>query len=363
MPSVPGIDEKNGMWRYRIRIGGGRRIVVATGLEATRENLAAAKRLLDEHKARLLLGEEPEQTEDVSFPEACDRFLEHKLAKHRDKPATANRAKGSLASWKAFMGERMIGTWMRGDVMDYMTWRRTTGRLEVTIRKDVHAGRQLARFAIAHGWITADPFIGVEVPSDRNSLNELVLTREEVDAYLAQADRHHSLGDLARLMVNQGIRPDCEGLRIRVDDVDLDRSLLHIWNSKTRAGRRTLLLTEESKGILARRIADAPGCWVFPGWVHVAGPVYHKVADRQLTYSAITGAHERTLKQAEGFPPFGLYSLRHTFATWFYDSTKDLVALKEVLGHSDLRTVLRYVNDSQPRMNKAMKQYENGRAC
>ena len=51
-----------------------------------------------------------------------------------------------------------------------------------------------------------------------------------------------------------------------------------------------------------------------------------------MTCSAITGAHERVLKKAIGFPPFGLYSLRHTCATWFYDSTKDSVALKEVLG-------------------------------
>jgi len=84
--------------------------VVATGLEATRENLVAAKRLLDEHKARLLLGEESEQPQNVSFEKASERFLEHKVAKHRDKPATANRARGSLSSWKAFMGQRMIWT-------------------------------------------------------------------------------------------------------------------------------------------------------------------------------------------------------------------------------------------------------------
>ena len=135
---------------------------------------------------------------------------------------------------------------------------------------------------------------------------------------------------------------------------------MHIRNSKTKAGRRTLLRTAESKAILDRRIVAAPGPWVFPGWVHVAGPVHRNIADRQLTYSAITGAHELVLKKATGFPPFGLYSLRHTFATWFYDSTKGLVALKEVLGQSDLRSVLRYVNDSQPRMDKAMRAYQNG---
>ena len=339
---VPGIDEKNGLWRYRIRIGGGRRIVVSTGLKATRGNLAVAKRLLDEHKARLLLGRgEPGATEKISFEEASERFLDHKRAKHHDKPATAKRTQGSLSSWKAFMNRRAIRTWTRGDGLDYMTWRRKTGKLEVTIRKDIHAGRQLARFALAHGWLKNDPFADVEVPSDRDSVNELVLTREKVDGYLRVADCHHSLGDLARLIVNQGIRPDCEGLQLRTDDVDLEPGLLYIRNSKTRAGRRSLRLTDESKDVLARRIAAAPGPWVFPGRVHVGGPVYRETADRPLTYSAITGAHERVLKKAEGVPPFVLYSLRHTFATWFYDSTKDLVALKEVLGHSDLRTVLR----------------------
>ena len=64
-------------------------------------------------------------------------------------------------------------------------------------------------------------------------------------------------------MLNQGIRPDCEGLQIRVEDVDLERGLLEIRSSKTRAGKRMLRLTEESKRILAGRITNAPGPWVF----------------------------------------------------------------------------------------------------
>ncbi len=354
---APGIDEKNGRWRYRFQIAGHARVSVETGLAATRGNLGAAKKLRDEHKTRLLLGE-PEPVKPVSFSDAAGQFLQHKRALHRNKPSTAKRVGVSLASWRAFMGKRAISTWTRGDVLDYMTWRRQTGRLEVTIRKDVLAGRQLAEFAIAHGWIKENPFVGIEVPSDRDSLNELVLTHEEVERYLPAADRHHALGDLARLILHLGLRPDCEGLQIRIEDVDLDNGLLHIRNSKSKAGRRVLRLTAESHRILSRRIAQAPGPWVFPGRVQVAGSRYREVADRPMTYSALVGAHERTLKMAPDVPVFSLYSLRHTFATWFYDKTKDLVALKEVLGHSDLRTVLRYVNDSQTRMDKAMESYE-----
>ena len=200
---------------------------------------------------------EPEPVKHVPFSKAADRFLAYKRAKHRDKPATAKRVATSLASWRAFMGRCAISGWKRADVLDYLTWRSEAGRLEVTHRKDILAGRQCARFALDHGWLERDPFVDVEVPSDSESRNEMVLTREEVAAYLAHADRHHALGDLARLLLNQGIRPACEGLQIRVEDVDLEQGLLHIRHSKSRAGKRTLRLTDESKRILARRIANA----------------------------------------------------------------------------------------------------------
>ena len=354
---APGIDVKDGRWRYRFQVHGQPRIVVVTGLEATRENLGAARKLRDAHRLRVQLGE-PEPIKHVAFAKAVEHYLAHKEAKHRDKPATARRIATSLTSWLEFMGQRAISTWKRADVLDYLTWRRQTGRLEVTLRKDFLAGRQCARFALDHRWLENDPFVGIDVPSDRDSRNELVLTHEEASAYLEQADKHHSLGDVARLMLNLGIRPDSEALQIRVDDVDLDRGLLHIRNSKTRAGKRTLRLTGESERILARRITNAPGPWVFSRRADNASTKAGD-PDRPLTYSGLIGVHERVLTVVEGaVPPFSLYSLRHTFATWFYDATKDLVALKEILGHSDLRTVLRYVNDRQPRMDRAMERFD-----
>ena len=168
---APGIDAKRGRWRYRFQVRGHPRVVVVTGLEATRENLGTVKKLRDAHRLRLQLGE-PEPIKHVLFSEAADRFLAYKRAKHRDKPATAKRIATSMASWREFMGQRSISGWKRGDVLDYLTWRRETGRLEVTLRKDVLAGRQCARFALDQRWLEDDPFIDIEVPSDRDSRNE-----------------------------------------------------------------------------------------------------------------------------------------------------------------------------------------------
>ena len=165
-------------------------------------------------------------------------------------------------------------------------------------------------------------------------------------------------------MINQGLRPDCEVLQIRHSNVDLVAGKLFVPQSKSRASKRLLELTEESKRVLGRRIGATPGPWVFPGREHVGGPRYREVSDRPLSYSGLISAHNRLLNRIRNarptFPAFALYSLRHKFATWFYDRTHDVVALKDVLGHSDLRTILRYVNDNQARMSAAMKKFEEG---
>jgi integrase len=60
---------------------------------------------------------------------------------------------------------------------------------------------------------------------------------------------------------------------------------------------------------------------------------------------------------------FDLYSLRHTFATRFYEATKDLDKLARILGHSNLATVRRYVNPSTADIDRAMERFEEISSC
>ena len=63
----------------------------------------------------------------------------------------------------------------------------------------------------------------------------------------------------------------------------------------------------------------------------------------------------QTVLEATGLA-FVLYDLRHTFATRYYQANKDVV--KEVLGHSNLRTVMKYVHVSQEHRDEATRAYE-----
>lgn len=329
------VEAHGGRWRYRFQFRG-RKYVVSTGLAATPRNKAAAVRAMEEHRKRLLLGEQ-EPTEAVTFNEAVESFNAWKEGEHRSKPETARRAAISLRNWSKRLGEKPMSAVSIADVQDFMTWRRAAQKVaEVTLRKDLFALKLLVRFCRQRGWISADPTEGVPIPSDRDSRNEVVLTPEEEQAYLAVCEP--DLKDLAALMLNQGMRPS-EVLALRSEHVE--GRTVRIVDGKSRAARRTLWLTDEVLSILLSRSVGRSWLWPNP---HRKGP---------LPYKQVLRAHYRAVKAA-GLR-FDIYSLRHTFATRFYDRTKDLIALKDILGHGDLRTVLRYVNDNQARAFEAMR--------
>ena len=51
---------------------------------------------------------------------------------------------------------------------------------------------------------------------------------------------------------------------------------------------------------------------------------------------------------------FVMYDFRHTFATRFMERGGDVVHLKDILGHSKLETVLRYVHLSRASLREAI---------
>jgi len=59
-------------------------------------------------------------------------------------------------------------------------------------------------------------------------------------------------------------------------------------------------------------------------------------------YQRIKETFTRHLERAGIKKVIPFHGLRHTFATLFYKKTRDIIALKEILGHSDIKTTLIY---------------------
>lgn len=139
-------------------------------------------------------------------------------------------------------------------------------------------------------------------------------------------------------MLLQGCRPG-EIRRLRRADVDLENDRFHVYG-KSVADDRWLKMRAESREILAaRHAAAAPTGWLFPSHKN---PGQH-IGQHQKLHAAV-------LRRAQvNCVP---YDFRHTFASRAAnDEGVPLAVLASILGHANLRSIMKYVHTSQKHMD------------
>jgi integrase len=340
---------REGTWHYRFNLNGQERSG-STGLEGTPRNRKAAedfaKRKRDELRKFEGRGKEVFTTAAEEFIAWC-RDVEY-----RAKRNTADRIKVSLASAKEHFGTMsVLAVADAGAIERYKTFRiQEHGVRDVTLRHDLHALSLFFQYAMKMGYAQSNPVKEVSIPSDQDAVRIHVITPEEQGTYFARAfdvkDRAglRNLYDVATLMLNQGCRPE-EVMAARKENFDQGSRSLFIAGGKTRAARRTLELTDDSFQILLARMAT-PGPWLFPS---DRRPGQHIT---RLQYS-----HDRVCLDVG--VSFVLYDFRHTFGTIQGSVLKqDPFTLAALMGHSNLRTIMRYVHPQQEERQKAMRGYE-----
>ncbi len=122
---------------------------------------------------------------------------------------------------------------------------------------------------------------------------------------------------------------------LRWQDVDLSRKLLTIQSNptfKTKSGkRRTIPLNETAFYILSARHGKDTSEYVFS----LNG---QKISQGWLTHAFKKAVYDGRLKDDR----LHFHSLRHTFATWLVQDGVSIYAVKELLGHSDVKTTQVY---------------------
>ncbi len=365
-----GLRKRYGKWEYRMWVQG-RCYTDATDLDATERNRNGAIRRMEEHRRAILEGRDFERRVQIlPFSDAARMFLKWAEGEYTEHPASARRLAVSFASLSEFFGKTPVSVLTEGRIEDFKAWRRTEHKVrEITIRHDLHALSTFYRYAMKHNWAHGNPVSKVEIPGDGDAVRMHVITPAEEMLYFDTCLRGEKtvhikahkrgaieiaahrrtvdtdaqdLHDLGRLILNQACRPE-ELLSLRKEAVDIERATMRVVAGKTAAARRTLKLLPESRSILAGRLAgESP--WVFPSSVK---PGCHA--------TKLNNAHARVLKDT-GLS-FVIYDFRHTAATRWAERGMPLATLAKILGHSSLRSVMKYVHPSQEHMDEAMLRF------
>lgn len=137
-----------------------------------------------------------------------------------------------------------------------------------------------------------------------------------------------------------------ELLNIKLQDVDFDRSMLHIREGKGRKDRYVPLGEHLARGLRTYIDAEHPYVWLFNG----------KDQSGQLQQFSPTGVQwviNQASQRAGIKKNVTSHVLRHSYATHLLEMGLDIMTLKDLLGHSDIKSTLVYLHIVQLGRNRA----------
>ncbi len=170
------------------------------------------------------------------------------------------------------------------------------------------------------------------------------LSESECQTLLANTSK--DLHDMILIGLNAGLRFG-EIIALSWKDVDLDRKILSISQSiakgkigSTKSNRnRFIPMSEQLCEMLKRRIRE--NNLVFCE----NGEPLNQIKYCKLLYKACRGSNLREI---------GWHVLRHTFASHLAQKNISIKAIQELLGHSDIKTTMRYAHLSPSELRSAV---------
>ncbi len=187
------------------------------------------------------------------------------------------------------------------------------------------------------------PFVFGSIPRPRKErqLPE-ILSEEEVLRILQAVDnlKHKTI---LMLIYSAGLRVG-EAVRLRIEDIDSDRKLIHLRGAKGKKDRYTLLADSVLERLREYYRLYRPREFLFEG------------ADGRRHYSERSVQHvfERAVEAAGIRKQVSVHSLRHSFATHLLEGGTDLRYIQELLGHNSSKTTEIYTHVSTKSLGRIM---------
>nr|CRY94517.1 hypothetical protein [uncultured prokaryote] len=222
------------------------------------------------------------------------------------------------------------------------------GLSTTTIQSYVRAWRAFLTWCYQEGYIAADLPQKFRLPKAKRPTID-VLTDREVQQLFSSFDTKHLPGlrnyCICALMLDSGLRMD-EVVTLETEHVHLAEGYAIVCGKGNK--ERMVPLGNRSRQMLARYLrrrgpVDNPR--LFQTSQHT--PI------RQTTVKQLF----RKLKKRLNIPRLRAHLLRHTFATRYLENGGDMYSLQQILGHTSLEMVKRYVHLTHQKTVAAFPQF------
>jgi integrase/recombinase XerC len=287
---------------------------------------------------------------EESVDAALEAFLAHLAHVRRMSPHTVSSYRRDLTRVLGWRREQGLGDWSElreGDVRRFIAGRHRAGMSGRTLSRELSALRSLFEYLLREGLAKQNPARGVRAPKtgrklpntfDADQLSALIDAGPDQTRGPGGDDDPLSLRDTAmvELFYSSGLRL-AELIAVDMRDIDpADATLTVIGKgAKTRrvpvgsAAMKAIQRWLQVRGLLAN--GDEPALFVSSR----GGRIHQRTVQLRLRQWAQVRGAGRNLHP---------HLLRHSFASHLLESSGDLRAVQELLGHADISTTQVYTH-------------------
>jgi site-specific recombinase XerD len=143
-----------------------------------------------------------------------------------------------------------------------------------------------------------------------------------------------------------------EIVNLELKDIDSKRMVINIRQSKGRKDRQVMLsekLLEVLRGYIKsiKEKEERPRVWLFEGYGH-----------EQYSTRSVQKVFAQAKRKSKISKRGSVHAVRHSFATHLLEGGTDLLTIKELLGHTSLRTTLAYTHVSRKHISKVQSPFD-----
>ncbi|QOJ32992.1 MAG: tyrosine recombinase XerC [Gammaproteobacteria bacterium] len=270
-----------------------------------------------------------------------ERFLSHLQLERRLSPHTASAYRRDLACLAEFCDREGIAAWRDLKVHHLRRFAATShgsGLNPRSIQRRLSGARSFLRYLLREGEINANPGVGVSAPRAARRLPATLDVDQMGHLLQMRGDDPVTLRDRAmlELLYSSGLRL-AELVGLDLGDIDLGDGLVRV----TGKGRKTRLVP------VGRAAREAVAGWLRErAGMAAAGEraVFTGVRGRRINPRSVQARVAYWARRSGLGQRVHPHLFRHSFASHLLESSGDLRAVQEMLGHANISTTQIYTH-------------------
>ena len=271
--------------------------------------------------------------------QVVDLFLNYLRAEKWASRHTLSAYQRDLVRLQAFCAKQLIDDWQYlqvGHVRQYISSRHKDGIASKSIQRELAAIRSFYNFLLKKQIVEQNPASGIQAPKATKKLPKILDVDQVAGLLNAKPDSVLDIRDLAifELFYSSGLRLS-ELVMLDIVDLSLADGSIRVLHGK---GGKQRLVPVGTKAIDAIRqwLECRPDC--------VSQALFVSSHGARLGQRSVQMRLEKWCRKiglAEHIHP---HMLRHSFASHLLESSQDIRAVQELLGHADVSTTQIYTH-------------------